>query len=332
MKQLLTLGIESTAHTFGAAVLKGKNILSNEKDAFTTEDGNGGMVPVQVSEHHVKVCDAVIQKALQTAGVTIDDMQLISYSASPGMGHTLRIGAMAARSLAAVNDIPVIGVNHCIAHLEIGRMLTKAKDPVFLYASGANTQIIAYESGKYRVFGETLDMGIGNFLDQFARHIGFGFPGGPKIYEAAKGSSHYVKLPYVVKGMDVSFGGMLTNLKQKLKKGDSKEDLCYSLQETAFAMLVEVSERAMAHAGKKELLLGGGVACNKRLQEMCTIMCKERGAKMFVPENQYLVDNAAMIAWLGLVQYDAGRRQQVEESHIQPYLRTDDIDVVWRDD
>jgi N6-L-threonylcarbamoyladenine synthase len=328
MKSLLTLGIESTAHTFGASIMKGKKVLSNVRDLFTTEEG--GMIPVQVQEHHVAVCDTVVKQALEKAQVSINDIQLISYSASPGLGHTLRIGAQVARSLSSQNSIPLIGVNHCVAHLEIGKVLTGAKDPVFLYASGANTQIIAFEGGKYRIFGETLDMGIGNFLDQFARFLGMGFPGGPKIYEASLKGKEYISLPYVVKGMDVSFGGMLTNLKQKIKKGMNKNDLCYSLQETAYAMLLEVSERAMAHCGKKELLLGGGVACNKRLQEMARKMCEDRGATMYVPANEFLVDNAAMIAWLGQLVYDSGVRMTLEEAGISPYLRTDQVDVTWK--
>jgi glycoprotease/Kae1 family metallohydrolase len=209
-------------------------------------------------------------------------------------------------------------------------MLTKAKDPVLLYASGANTQVIAHEGGKYRVFGETLDNGIGNFIDSLAREMGLGFPGGPKIYELSLKGKKYIELPYTVKGMDVSFGGLLTNLKHKLKQGYSKEDLAYSVQETVYAMLVEVSERAMAHTGKTELLLGGGVACNKRLQEMANIMCKERGAKCFILENQFNVDNAAMIGWLGYIQYKSGMRTKISEAHIRPYERTDDVAVIWR--
>jgi glycoprotease/Kae1 family metallohydrolase len=275
------------------------------------------------------VCDTVVKDALLKAKLDIKEIDLIVFSQSPGIGSCLRVGAIAARSLAVLLDVPIIGVNHCIAHLEIGRLLCKAKDPILLYASGANTQIIAYEGGKYRIFGETLDNGIGNFLDGFAREMGLGFPGGPKIMELAKGGK-YVELPYVVKGMDVSFGGLGTNLKQKLKKGVSKKDLCYSVQETVFAMLVEVSERAMAHTGKKELLLGGGVACNTRLQAMCKKMCKDRGGKMFVPKNEFLVDNGAMIAWLGLLQYKSGERMKLDDAIIKPYVRTDDVEVSWR--
>jgi len=326
---MIALGIESTAHTFGVAIVDDKGrIYSNEKDTYTTD--KGGMIPVKVVEHHLNCYQDVIDMALEKAGIGIREIDLISFSQSPGLGHTLRIGAMAARSLSSHYDKPMIGVNHCIAHLEIGKMVTDSKDPVLLYASGANTQIIAYESGKYRIFGETLDIGIGNFLDSFARELGLGFPGGPKIYELAKKGSKYISLPYTVKGMDVSFGGLLTNLKQKLKSGKyTKEDLCYSVQETVFAMLIEVSERAMAHCEKDELVFGGGVACNRRLQEMGKKMCIARGAKCYIPPDELLIDNAAMIAWLGIIEYKAGNRTEIKDSAIRPYERTDDIEVNW---
>ena len=239
------------------------------------------------------------------------------------------------------NNIPIIGVNHCIAHLEIGKLLTDAKDPVLLYCSGANTQIIAYEAGKYRIFGESLDTGIGNFLDTFARDLDLGFPGGPKIEKIAilskanKESPEYdekyfVELPYTVKGMDVAFSGLLSNLKEKWKSKKFKmEDLAHSAQETSFAMLVEVAERAMAHCDKKELLLGGGVACNKRLQQMCEQMCNDRDAKYYCPPNSVLVDNAAMIAWLGCLEFKAGVKMSIDDSEINPYLRTDEVEVIW---
>lgn len=329
-KPYLCLGIESTAHTFGASVVSSDGkVLSNERKLFTTEVG--GIVPQQAAEHHVQICDSIINEALKKAGKSIKDIKLVSFSQSPGLGHCLRIGGMVARCLASIHKKDLVGVNHCIAHLEIGRLTTEAKDPVLLYASGANTQVIAYEGGKYRIFGETLDMGTGNFIDTFARLLGLGFPGGPKIYELALKGKNFIHLPYTVKGMDVAFSGILTNLEQKYKSGEySKEDLAFSTQETIFAMLLEVSERAMAHTGKEELLLGGGVACNKRLQEMAKIMCEERGAKYYCPLNEFLVDNAAMIAWQGVLQYNAGDRLKIEKAKVDPYLRTDDVKVTWR--
>jgi N6-L-threonylcarbamoyladenine synthase len=229
---------------------------------------------------------------------------------------------------------PLVGVNHCVSHLEIGK-ITGAKDPVMLYASGANTQVIAYASEKYRVFGETLDIGVGNFIDNFARYSGIGFPGGPAIEKFAKQGKNFIEIPYKVKGMDITLSGILTNLKQKIEsKKYAIEDLAYSLQETVFAMLVETAERALAHTGKNELLLGGGVACNSRLQEMCKIMCEERGAKFFCPERSLLVDNGAMIAFLGEIMFKAKSNvftnEQLDKLDIISNERTDDITVNWK--
>jgi N6-L-threonylcarbamoyladenine synthase len=324
---MICLGIESTAHTFGAGIAGSDGrVYANVKDSYTTQ--TGGMIPAEASDHHTQVCGKVLQSALDKAGLSIKDIDLIAFSQGPGLGHCLRIGAMAARSLHNLHDKPIVGVNHCIAHLEIGQLLFKAKDPVLLYVSGANTQVIAYEGGRYRIFGETLDIGVGNFIDCLAREMGIGFPGGPKLAELASKGTDYVDLPYVVKGMDTSFGGLLTNLKQKMKSGKyPREDLAFSAQETVFAMLVEVTERAMAHCRKTELILGGGVACNTRLQEMCRRMCADRGAICHVPPNEYLLDNGLMIAWLGLLKY---RKGTVYDLAIRPYERTDDVDVTWR--
>jgi len=329
----IVLGVESTAHTFGVAVVNKGKILVNVKDSYTTE--KGGIIPTEAAKHHERVADEVYRRALEESGINEEQIKAVVISNAPGLAPCLLAGLRFVKKLALRLKIPVVPVNHCIAHLEIGR-LTGARDPVLLYTSGANTQIIAYASGKYRIFGETLDIGIGNFIDTFARYAGIGFPGGPRIQELASKSSEekYIELPYSVKGMDVAFSGMLTKLKQLLETGKYKlEDLAFSLQETAFAMLVEASERALAHTGKKELLLGGGVACNKRLQEMCKIMCEERGAKFFVPENSLLVDNAGMIAFLGEIMLEKGIKisgKEIEKLDINPRERTDEVNIRWK--
>ncbi|OIO40491.1 UGMP family protein [Candidatus Pacearchaeota archaeon CG_4_9_14_3_um_filter_31_7] len=330
---MITLGIESTAHTFGIGIIKdekGKiNVFCNLRDMYKTE--KGGIIPIESAKHHKEVADKLYQDALQQSKINEKDINIIAYSAAPGLPPCLKEGKEFAKKLAMKLNRSLVPVNHCIAHLEIGRTLTKAKDPVLLYCSGANTQVIVFTERKYRIFGETLDQGIGNFIDAFGRYIGFGFPAGPEIEEMASHGKNFIKLPYSIKGMDVAFAGLLTNLKQKFdSKRYSIEDLCYSMQETAFAMLIETAERALSHCQKKELLLGGGVACNKRLQEMAKIMCKERNAKCFILENQYNVDNAVMIADLGLKMFKAGIFVKPEQAEIFPYERTDDVKVKWR--
>ena len=255
-------------------------------------------------------------------------ISLVSYARGPGLGPCLRTGATAARAFAYSHDIPLIGVNHCVAHLEIG-LLEGATDPVLLYLSGANTQVIAYASEKYRVFGETIDIGIGNGLDKFAREAGMGFPGGPKIEKLAKGPE-LLDLPYSVKGMDMAFSGLMTAAKSKLDSGHSIETVTYSLQENAFAMSCEVAERALAHTGKTELVLGGGVACNERLREMATIMTEERGVKCFIPSKDLCVDNGVMIGWLGYQMVKGNYKFTEEDNKVHQKYRTDMVEVTWR--
>jgi glycoprotease/Kae1 family metallohydrolase len=320
------LGIECTAHTFGVGIVEKGNILANVKDMYMPE--KGGIVPIDSAKHHREVADRIYADALAKSGINEKQIDAIALSNAPGLSPCLIAGLHFAKRKANELNVPIIPVNHCIAHLEIGRSVG-AKDPVLLYASGANTQIIAFAAGKYRIFGETLDIGVGNFIDKVARHFGMTFPGGPKIEAAAK-TGKYLELPYSIKGMDVSFSGMQTKLQQLFDKGEKVENLSYSLQETAFAMLIEAAERAMAHTGKKELVLGGGVACNSRLQEMCRVMCAERDAKFFCPSRDLLVDNAAMIAYTGEIMFKSGIKEDADKIDIKPRERTDDVVVTWR--
>ncbi len=220
-------------------------------------------------------------------------------------------------------------MNHPVAHIEIGRFTTSCEDPVVLYVSGGNTQIITRMENRYVVVGETQDVGIGNALDKFAREVGIGFPGGPEIEKFAQKGS-YIELPYVVKGMDLSFTGIVTEATKKIKSGVSKEDVCFSLQETTFAMLTEVTERALAHTGKKEVLLTGGVAANKRLQEMLGVMCKDRAGKFYSVPKEYAMDNGTMIAWTGVVMAKSGSKKfDPKKDDINSTWRTDEVEVKW---
>lgn len=327
---MLCLGIESTAHTLGIGIVDSNSfkVLASEKETFTTNEG--GIRPIKAAEHHVLFFEQVLRRALEKAKLNLRDINVVAFSQGPGLGQCLRIGAVAARTLALRLKVPLIGVNHCIAHVESGKITSGFKDPVTLYVSGANTQILALASGRYRVFGETLDIGIGNFLDSFGRILGIGFPAGPKIEELAKKGKRYIELPYTIKGMDFAFSGILTKLEQLYKtKKYSKEDLCYSAQETVFAILTEATERAVAHINKKEVVLTGGVASNQRLTEMLKIMCTERNVKFAVVPRPLATDNAGMIAMLGILEHKAGIKQKIEETKVNPYQRTDQVDVTW---
>ncbi|MBI5036715.1 UGMP family protein [Candidatus Micrarchaeota archaeon] len=341
------LGLECTAHTWGASVVDDKcNVLSNEKASFSSKEK--GMVPREVLEFHKQNRDSVVESAL------VENVDLIAVSQGPGIGTMLHEGIEYSKALAKKLKVPLIGVNHVIAHFEIGWKKCGAEDPVILYASGGNTQILVFErevafgasswkrwsqgpsqsstrticSG-YQVVGETLDIGLGNLLDKSARFWGLGFPGGPLLYELSLKGKNFVDLPYNVKGMDVCFSGLYTDFTRKAQS-HTKEDMAFSLQEVAFDMVCETAERALAHYGKKELLLAGGVCCSKTLQEKARKMCKERGAKALIPDNSFLSDNAAMIAWTGLLAKRAGQKPLAATAKAEPQWRPEEVAIKWR--
>jgi len=325
---MICLGIESTAHTIGIGIVdRDSKILANLTKMI--DGSKGGIHPREAANHHAENLSPLMHEAVAKAGIDYKDIGLVAFSQGPGLGPCLRTGATAARALSLSLDVPLIGVNHCVAHLEIGRKVTGCTDPTLLYASGGNTQVIAYSGGRYRVFGETLDVGIGNMIDKFGRSVGLPFPSGPHLERLAREGNELIDLPYSVKGMDVAFSGILTAAMQLHKHGSKLEDLCFSLQETCFAMLVEVTERAMAHVEKNEVLLGGGVVQNKRLQDMVRIMAEERGARMFVPPGSLCVDNGAMIAWTGIMMHESGVRTTLEDSGVRQRFRTDEVDLPW---
>ncbi|MEM5804560.1 MAG: bifunctional N(6)-L-threonylcarbamoyladenine synthase/serine/threonine protein kinase [Candidatus Aenigmatarchaeota archaeon] len=322
---MICLGIESTAHTFGVGIADETGVRSNVRDIYLPK--KGGIHPAEAANHHAEAAAQTIRKALEAAGLSSKDIDVVAFSQGPGLPPCLRIGAVAARALALKLGKPLLGANHCISHIEIGKMATGAKDPVTLYVSGGNTQVLAFTEGRYRVFGETLDVAIGNAIDQFARSAGIAHPGGPRVEELARGG-RWIGLPYVVKGMDLSFSGILTAALDKART-ERLEDVCFSLQETCFAMLTEVTERAVAHTGKSEVLLTGGVAANRRLRGMIEAMCKERGARFFAVPADLAGDNGAMIAWLGLLMHRAGMKQSLAETKTNRFWRTDEVEAAW---
>ncbi|MCL1983942.1 MAG: bifunctional N(6)-L-threonylcarbamoyladenine synthase/serine/threonine protein kinase [Methanomassiliicoccaceae archaeon] len=326
---MITLGIEGTAHTLGVGIVDDKcNVLANVIDMYRPPEG--GLHPREAANHHADTVAGTITKALSDAGLSLKDIDVISFSKGPGLGPCLRVAATAARALSVRLDVPIVGVNHCVAHVEIGNATTGCTDPVLLYASGGNTQIIAFANSKYRIFGETLDIGIGNMFDKLGRELGLGYYAGPVIEKLAREGRELLDIPYSVKGMDIAFSGILTAAVTLRKKGHRLEDIAYSVQETSFAMLAEVTERAMAHVGKDEVLMGGGVAQNSRLREMIEKMAGDRGAKMYVPQPRLCIDNGAMIAWLGHLMYDSGVRMTMDDTKVEQRFRTDEVSVTWR--
>ena len=325
----MCLGLEGTAHSFGAGVVSSEGkVLSNNWDMVSPQEG--GIHPREASRHHSDKGPDLIVKSLTEAGVSFHDIGLVAFSRGPGLGPCLRATATMARSLALKLGVPLVGVNHCVAHIEIGCLESRFKDPVTVYVSGGNTQVIAFAGSRFRTFGETLDIAIGNMLDVFGRTVGMHFPAGPGIEREAGKGANYHTLPYSVKGMDVSYSGMLTAARKLHSEGVGLTDLCFSIQETAFGMLAEVTERAVAHTKKTEILLTGGVARNKRLGEILSGVANRHGATFHTVSPPLAGDQGAMIAWTGILQYNAGDRLQIADSHVWPRWRTDEQDITWR--
>ncbi|KAG7527403.1 hypothetical protein FFLO_06966 [Filobasidium floriforme] len=362
----ICLGLEGSANKFGAGIIShspGLNgsttdvvkVLSNVRHTYVTPPGQG-FLPADTARHHQQWALTIIRKAVEDARIEMKDVDVVAYTKGPGMGGPLQSVALVARTISMLYDIPLVGVNHCVGHIEMGRHITASHNPIILYVSGGNTQVIAYSQQKYRIFGETLDIAVGNCLDRFARVVGLPNDPAPgyNIEQSAKGGTRLLPLPYATKGMDISLTGLLSATEgythdkrfigplasktleeqQKYKEeGEdviTTEDLCFTLQETAFAMLVEITERAMAHVGSADVLIVGGVGCNERLQQMMGIMASERGGRVFATDESFCIDNGIMIAQAGLLAYRMGQRTPIEKSTVTQRYRTDAVHVTWR--
>jgi universal protein Kae1 len=323
---MIVFGLEGTAWNLSAALVDEFGVIVEKSATYTP--ARGGIHPREASQHHAEYMAKVVGNVLTFAREQELKVDAIAFSQGPGLGPCLRTVATAARVLSLRFGRPLVGVNHCVAHIEVGKWQSGACDPAVIYVSGANSQVLALRQGHYRIFGETLDISVGNAIDKFARNIGLPHPGGPKVEELALQAKNYIPLPYTVKGMDLSFSGLSTAATEAAKKYDLA-DVCFSLQETAFAMLVEVTERALSHAEKKEAMLVGGVGANKRLGDMLNTMCQERGAKFFLPPRKFMGDNGSMIAYTGLIMLKSGTLTPLQESRVRPGYRTDDVVVTW---
>jgi N6-L-threonylcarbamoyladenine synthase len=269
----------------------------------------------------------VLVQALKEAKISVTDLDMIAYAAGPGLGPCLRVGAVVSRALSSYYKIPIYPVNHAVGHIELGKMLTGAKNPLVLLVSGGHTMLLAFLGKKWRVFGETLDITLGQLLDQFGRSIGFASPCGKKIEKLAEKNHNYVSLPYSVRGNDVSFSGLLSATKAILNKGT--ESACYSLQETAFAMICEATERALSFTKKKELMIVGGVAANKRLSSMLQSICKRQNCKFFVVPQKFAGDCGSQIAWVGLLEASVKKGVDLENTFVKQSWRLDTVKISY---
>lgn len=327
---MYVLGIESTAHTFGIGIVKGKNILADVRYIYKPIK-TLGIDPREAAEHHSKIAAKALNEALNIAGISMGNIDIIAYAMGPGLGPCLRVGATMARFLSTYYSIPLYPVHHGIGHAELASLLLNMKDPMIILVSGGHTAILGFNMGRWRIYGETLDITIGNLLDSFARKAKIPFPGGPKIESLASKSKNFIKMPYTIKGNNVVYSGLLTYAISLLGRY-SLEDICYSLQEIAFSTLVEAAERALVQLRKREIALTGGVAANNHLYKKFKTLEELHNIKVGRTELKYNLDNGVQIAIVGYLYAKAGYRPiEPEKAKIKQRIRIEKVDIPWRD-
>lgn len=325
---MAVLGIESSAHTLGIGIVDNGEVIANGKATYRI--GSRGIIPSKVADFHAHSLGKLLKSAFASSNLNMGDIDAIGYTKGPGIGSCLRIGQIAARALSERHNIQLFDVNHAVAHIEITKHMFRLSDPLALYVSGGNSQIVAIEKEPYKhyhIYGETFDIGIGNMLDSFARAAGLNPAWGSSVANAAIGG-RYIEMPYTVKGMDFTFTGLLTNAIKMLDARNVK-DVAYSLQETSFAMLCEATERALLLTDKRELILCGGVAQSRRLRQMLEIMAKTHRVKFSVAGNEFNADNGAMIALVAEEMFEHGVKPKMERCKVNQRYRIDSVRIAW---
>jgi len=301
---MYVLGIESTAHTFGVGIIDSDgNILADARARYAPPKGMG-IEPFSAAEHHSKKAINVLREALSEAGLGIRDIDVIAFSRGPGLGPCLRVGASLARYLALRYGKPLYPVHHGIGHLELVMHHYSLRNPLHLLVSGGHTSILVQNGCRYRVFGETLDITIGNLLDVLAREAGLDFPGGPAIESLAKKGGELLELPYTIIGTSFQFSGILTKAIQLLKT-HRIEDVAYSVQD-------------------------GGVASNDTLYNKLRVMAERYGVEVYRLPKKLNGDNGVQIAVVGLRMATAGiKPPDIASTGVVQKWRIDEVDIPW---
>lgn len=320
--KFITLGIESSCDETAAAVVgDGREMLSNViSSQIKVHQVFGGVVPEIASRHHLDNINTVIETALQEAGITLKDVDLIGVTNGPGLVGALLIGLATAKSMAYALKKPLVGVHHIQGHISACYIEHKELEPPFLalVVSGGHTDIVdVTDYNRYKILGKTRDDAAGEAFDKVARVLGLGYPGGPLIDEAAKeGNPHAVEFKRVFlekDSLDFSFSGIKTGVlnylnAQKLKKKTvNVNDTAASFQLAVMEVIVAKAVMAAVRMNKDKIVLAGGVAANSLLRKMLKEACEEKGLALYCPSPVLCTDNAAMIACAAWYKYKAGR-------------------------
>ena len=320
MKDILTLGIESSCDETSVAVIKnGREILSNIIDTqIPIHEKYGGVVPEIASRNHIEAISRVTKLALKEANVEFKDIDAITPTYGPGLVGALLVGVSYAKALSFAINKPLVGVNHIQGHIAANYLTYKELKPPFLclLVSGGNTQIVyVRDYTDFEVLGKTRDDAIGEAFDKVARVVGLDYPGGPKVDKLAKTGIPNIKLPktHFENSLDFSFSGIKTaviNINHNTKD-INKADLCASFEKTVTEVLIENIRKAIEQTGMKSLAIAGGVSANSYIRNEI-LKLQSDDLKVYMPDLKLCTDNAAMIGSAGYYNFINGKRDELD--------------------
>ena len=320
MKDVLTLGIESSCDETSVAVIKnGREILSNIIDTqIPIHEKYGGVVPEIASRNHIEAISRVTKLALKEANVEFKDIDAITPTYGPGLVGALLVGVSYAKALSFAINKPLVGVNHIQGHIAANYLTYKELKPPFLclLVSGGNTQIVYVRNyTEFEVLGKTRDDAIGEAFDKVARVVGLDYPGGPKVDKLAKTGTPNIKLPktHFENSLDFSFSGIKTaviNINHNTKD-INKADLCASFEKTVTEVLIENVRKAIEQTGMKSLAIAGGVSANSYIRSEI-LKLQNDDLKVYMPDLKLCTDNAAMIGSAGYYNFINGKRDELD--------------------
>ncbi len=318
MRDIITLGIESSCDETAASIVKnGREVLSNVIDSqIAIHEKYGGVVPEIASRNHIEAISRVVNKAIEDANISYEDITAITPTYGPGLVGALLVGLSYAKALSFAINKPLVGVNHVQGHIAANYVTYKDLKPPFLcmMMSGGNTQIVYVKDyTKFEVLGKTRDDAIGEAFDKVARVVGLGYPGGPKVDKLAKEGTPNIDLPKTYfDNLDFSFSGIKTaviNLHHK-NPDVNKSDLCASFEKAVTDVLIGNIKKAIEITNIKKVVLAGGVSANSYIRKEF-LKLKENGIEIFTPDLKLCTDNAAMIASAGYYNFIEGKRDEL---------------------
>ena len=334
MKDIITLGIESSCDETSVAVVKnGREVLSNVINSqINIHEKFGGVVPEIASRNHVEAISAVTKKALKDAGISFENIDNIACTYGPGLVGALLVGVSYAKALSYALNKPLTGTNHIEGHIAANYITHKDLKPPFicLIISGGHTHLVHIKDyDKFEILGKTRDDAIGEVFDNVARVIGLGYPGGPKVDKLAKEGKANIELPKThVDGLDFSFSGVKTAIINMHHKNPdiNKADLCASFEKYVTEILVNNAVKASKKLGINTIALAGGVSANSYIRENF-IKLEKQGYKIYYPEPILCTDNAAMIASAGYYRFISGVTSELTLNAV-PNLKIDNVTIL----